>query len=86
MLITRIICTLSKCVTGFAGRILHTWQSCHVVTVNYARGVHLIVALGFCKAHYKTYPYSIHFNRLVCSPLTEIQFQVLGIQALNADK
>ena len=84
MLITKIICTLSKCVTGCAGLILHT---CHVETLNYTRGVHLIVALGSCKAHYETHPHSIHFNRLVCSPLTEIQLLVLEpMHALNADK
>ena len=43
------------------------------------RGVHSIVALGFCKAHYETYPYFIRFNRLIYSPLTETQ-------ALNANK
>ena len=41
------------------------------------RGVLLIAALGFCKAHYSTNPYFIHFNRLMCSPLTETWFTVL---------
>ena len=41
------------------------------------RGVHLIVALGFCKAHYETHPYSIHYNWSMCSPLAEIEFLVL---------
>ena len=40
------------------------------------RGVHLIVALWVCKAHYNNYLYFIHFNRLVCSSLIEIQFLV----------
>ena len=40
------------------------------------RGVHLIVALGFCKAHYEPYPLVINFNRLMCPPLTEIKFLV----------
>ena len=39
------------------------------------RGVNLIVALGFCKAHYESYPYFIHFNMLMVSPLTEIPFK-----------
>ena len=29
------------------------------------RGVHLIVALRFCKAHYKTYPCFTYFNWLM---------------------
>ena len=41
------------------------------------RGINLIVTLGFCKAHYETYAYFIHFNRSMCSPLTEIQFLIL---------
>ena len=44
---------------------------------NPTRGVHLIVSLGFCKVHYETYPHFIYFNRLVRSPLTEMQFLVL---------
>ena len=42
------------------------------------------MALGFCEAHYRTYPYVIYVNRLLCSPLTETQFLVLNLQALNA--
>ena len=41
------------------------------------RGVHLIVALGFCNAHYETQPYSIHYSWLMCSPLAEIEFLVI---------
>ena len=40
------------------------------------RGVHLIVALEFCKANCLTYLYSIHFNLLIFSSLIEIQFLV----------
>ena len=43
----------------------------------YTRGVHLIVALGFCWVHYETYPYVIQSNWQMCSPLTETQFLVL---------
>ena len=43
----------------------------------YTRGVHLIVVLKFCKAHYRIYPYFTHFNRLMCSPLTETQLPIL---------
>ena len=40
-------------------------------------GRSFILALGFCKEHCRTDPYFIHFNRLICSPLTETQFPVL---------
>ena len=35
------------------------------------RGVHLIVAVELCKAQYRTYPYFIQFNSLMCSTLIE---------------
>ena len=35
------------------------------------RGVHLIVAVELCKAQYRTYPYFIKFNALMCSTLIE---------------
>ena len=47
-------------------------------SMRYTKGVHLIVALRLCKAHYRTYPYFIHFNRLMCSLWTETQFLVLN--------
>ena len=44
------------------------------------KDVNLFVALEFCNAHYETYPYFIHFNWLVYSPLIEIKIMdFLGI-------
>ena len=45
------------------------------------RVVRLIVALGFCKAHYETFPYFIHFNRLVCSPFMHVVIKFLVLES-----
>ena len=48
------------------------------------RGVHLIVAVSVCKAHFQTYPYFTHFNDAFSIDRNSV-FS-LKSQALNADK
>ena len=53
--------------------------------MNITRGVHLIVALGFCKEHYKTYIFH-SFQSVGVFSLNRNSVSSLKIQALNADK
>ena len=62
-----------KCNMGY------TYIYCQKIGIEslFTSGVHLIVVLGFCKPHYRSYPYFIPFKQLMCSTLTETQFLVL---------
>ena len=55
-------------------------------TLETTRGVNLIVALRFCKAHYRTYPYFTHFISVDVFSLDRNTVSSLKIQALNAEK
>ena len=50
------------------------------------RGVHLMLSLGFYRAHYLSHSLFVYFNPSKYSPLTETHFSSIEIHSIKAEK